>query len=268
MIDVVVPVFRDVGGTRDCLEAVLATNDGLLARLIVIDDRGDDPEMNPMLREFRARRPEVRLLENERNLGFVASANRGLLLHQGDVVVLNSDTVPAEGWLRELAAVFESDARIAAVSPLSNNGTLCSVPKFCHATPAEEVDPRKLDLTKLPAFTEMPTAVGFCMLMRGAVLDQLGAFDPAWGRGYNEENDWCQRARAAGYLVGRANRAYVAHVGSVSFGGERDELEVINGRRLLRRYPRYLEENRVFAASPEAARAADEVARQLREATP
>lgn len=263
MIDVVVPVYRDVDGTRRCLERVLATHEGLLDRLIVVNDRGPEPRMLPMLRALRSAHAAVRLLDNERNLGFVGSANRGLLLHRGDVVILNSDTYPAEGWLRELAAVLAADSRIAAASPLSNNGTLCSVPRFCEPTPAEDIDPARLDLSELPPFTEMPTAVGFCMLMRGAVVDELGGFDPAYGRGYNEENDWCQRARARGYIVGRANRAYVAHLGQVSFGAERAELDVLNARRLSRRFPAYLDENRRFAASREARLAAEHVASRL-----
>lgn len=263
MIDVVVPVYRDVSLTRACLERVLETHDGLLDRLIVVDDCGPDTSMRPMLRALRDTHAAVRLLENERNLGFVGSANRGLLLHRADVVILNNDTFPARGWLRELAETAADDASIAAVSPLSNNGTLCSVPRFCEPTPADAIDPERLELSELPRFTEMPTAVGFCMFMRGAVVHEIGGFDPAFGRGYNEENDWCQRARARGYRVGRANRAYVAHLGQVSFGAERADLDVINARRLSRRFPAYLDDNRRFAASLEARRAADHVARQM-----
>ncbi len=219
--------------------------------------------MRPMLRTLRNEHSTVRLLENERNLGFVSSANRGLLLHRGDAVILNSDTLPAPGWLKQLAAVFERHPRVAAASPLSNNGTLCSVPVFCSPTPASAIDPAQLKLDDLPDFTEMPTAVGFCMMMRGTVVDEIGAFDPSYGRGYNEENDWCQRARARGYVVGRANRAYVAHLGQISFGAERTALEEYNARRLMQRYPNYLYENRRFAESPAAHEAANYVAEQL-----
>jgi GT2 family glycosyltransferase len=109
----------------------------------------------------------------------------------------------------------------------------------------------------------MPTAPGFCLLLRRAVVDQLGGFDPAYGRGYQEENDWCQRARAAGHQVGRANRAFVFHVGEVSFAGQRARLDVLNARRLLRRYPGYAEDCRAFEQTREARLAAEEVAGQL-----
>ena len=259
MIDVIIPIFRDVAGTKRCIDAVLATHDGLLGRLLLIEDCGPEAEMRPMLRALRRTHREIRLLENEENLGFVGSANRGLLLHEGDVVVLNSDTVPSPGWLAALASAMATSHRIAAVSPLSNNGTLCSVPDYCSAIDATFIDPTRLNLKSLPQFTEMPTAVGFCMMMRGAVLDEIGAFDPKYGRGYNEENDWCQRARSRGYLVGRSNRAYVAHVGQVSFREERNQLETRNLLRLRARYPDYIKDNQKFSDSPEARLAAEYV---------
>lgn len=246
-VDVVVPVYRDVDMTRDCLLSVLAHSGPRLGRLLVINDRSPDVGMQPMLEQLRWSHPQVRVLENQQNLGFVASVNRGLALREGDLVVLNSDTRVTAGWLDELVAVLAEDSRIAAVSPLSNNATLCSVPEWGADVDASFLENRALGTASIDRFTEMPTLVGFCMLMRREAIDALGVFDPAYGRGYNEENDWCQRVRAAGYRVVRANRALVLHEGEGSFSGAREELDRYNARRLVARYPNYLEENAVFA---------------------
>src|SRR5690606_10064751 len=106
--------------------------------------------------------------------------------------------------------------RIAAVCPLSNNGTLCSVPTFGVSGPEEGVAALPGALGQMPEWTELPTGNGFCMLLRDSAKAALGLFDPAFGRGYNEENDWCQRARALGMVIARANRAFVFHRGEVS----------------------------------------------------
>ena len=58
------------------------------------------------------------------------------------------------------------------------------------------------------------------LLVRRTALEKLG-FDLACGRGHNGENDWCQRARVAGYRIGRCNHAFVFHVGAVLFSGTR-----------------------------------------------
>jgi GT2 family glycosyltransferase len=262
-VDVVVPVYRDVAITMAGLEAVLRESGPALGRLVVVDDASPETEMAGALASLRDRDARVRVLTNRENRGFVFSANLGLSAGRGDVVLLNSDTEVTPGWLTELMAALAAEPRVAALSPLSNNATLCSVPNFMRSAPIEHLRGRRLELSKLPAVTPMPTAVGFCMAIRREPLDREGLFDLAYGRGYNEENDWCQRVRAAGWQVGRANRALVLHHGEVSFAGERARRDVVNARRLLRRYPRYIDENRSFEQSLGARVAARCVRAQL-----
>lgn len=266
--DVVIPVYAHVGLTRRCIESVLEHSGPGLGRLVLVHDCGPEPEMLPMLRAFRLADPRVIVLENEHNRGFISSSNRGLSLCAGDAVLLNSDTRVTPGWLSGLREVAEAHPRIAAVTPLSNNGFLCSVPVFQRSSPTSLFEPLELDLSGLPLYTLMPTAVGFCLWMRGEARQRLGLLDPRYGRGYHEENDWCQRARGAGYLVARANRVFVYHEGEVSFGGQRRVLDVLNLRRLVRRYPKYLEETAAFEARPEAHQAARYVAARLASRSP
>ncbi|MFZ5444656.1 MAG: glycosyltransferase [Myxococcota bacterium] len=250
--DVIVPVYADVELTRRCLESVLRHSGTALRRLIVVDDASPEPEMAGVLRDLAASDRRVRIIVNERNLGFVESCNRGLGLREGDVVLLNSDTEATPGWLDELLGALREGW--AAVSPLSNNATLCSVPAFMRANPAEP--PPQKALRGLPRVTELPTLVGFCMAMSDSALSLLGGLDRAFGRGYNEENDWCQRARSRGLRVGRANRVYVMHQGGASFGSQARRLDEYNSRRLVRRYPQYLRENADFERGPMARLAA------------
>ena len=261
--DVVVPVYADVEVTRRCLESVLANSGPALRTLIIVDDRGPEPEMPAMLEALRRRDDRVRLLQNEVNLGFVATANRGMSVRRGDVVILNSDTEVPVGWLTELVEVLHSHDRIAAVTPLSNNATLASVPTYGAGVTVDSLRDVPLDLSGLPRWTDTPTGVGFCLAMRDEVLNLIGLFDPAYGRGYNEENDWCQRARALGFSVVRANRCLVFHHGEVSFQGARAELDEHNGRRLVARYPSYLAQNADFESGPHARVAAIAVSAQV-----
>ncbi len=263
--DVVVPVYSNVGVTRQCIESVLEHTGPELGQLIVINDRSPDPAMQPMLEELRDRDPRIILLHNEKNLGFVGSCNRGLSLRKRDVLLLNSDTRVTPGWLRELLRALWSHDRAAAVVPLSNNATIYSVPEFCQETKAEEVpfEALALDQSELPPETVMSTGVGYCILFKHQVLNMLGLLDPAYGRGYNEENDWCHRALRLGFITLRANKALVYHLGSVSFGGERTELDRKNARLLHRRFPYYTQLNHLFASGPEARVPATYVRRKL-----
>jgi GT2 family glycosyltransferase len=81
--------------------------------------------------------------------------------------------------------------------------------------------------------------VGFCLYIRRALLDAIGAFDPVFGLGYGEENDFCLRAKAAGYRNVLCEDAFVLHMGGRSFGDRRRDLARRNLAILLERHPDY-----------------------------
>jgi len=260
----VIPVFADVSTTRACIESVFACSGDALGQLIVVNDCSPDPQMMPVLNALRELHPEMVLISNETNLGFVRSANRGIGLRLRDVVLLNSDTRVTPGWLPEMLEVADVHDRVAAVVPLSNNGAICSVPSYCQATEMRELVDRELKLESLPQYTTVPTGVGFCLLLKNIVLNMIGGFDPAYGRGYNEENDWAMRAQTMGFVVLRANRALVFHLGTISFDrAEREKLDFTNTNLLLKRYPYFLEEVKTFSDSAEARIASSYVRRRM-----
>lgn len=258
-VDVVVPVYRNFALTMQCLRSVLEHGGPALGRLIVVNDASPEPEFERHLDGLRRDDSRVRVIVNKRNRGFVYSANLGLSLGSNDVVLLNSDARLTKGALQELAGCLASSSRLAAVSPLSNNGTLCSVPNFNDAAPVKMLEGVPLDLLGLPRLTPMPTLNGFCMAFRRAAIDALGMLDPKFSPGYHDENDWCQRARNGKWTVARANHALVLHHGGVSFADARRRLDVLHGRRLVARYPNYLNENRLFENSPDSRIAASAV---------
>ncbi len=76
-VDVIVPVYRDLAVTRRCIGSVLADGDRSMGRVIVIDDRSPEPKLSAWLDRL-AKSGAIVLLRNKRNLGFVASVNRGM----------------------------------------------------------------------------------------------------------------------------------------------------------------------------------------------
>ncbi len=241
-VDVVVPVYNAAADVRRCIDSVLASTPGL-SRLVLIDDGSPDPAVGEYFRALSARGDaRIELLRNDRNLGFTATANRGLRESTRDVVLLNSDTIVTRGWLEALVTCAASDARIATVTPFSNNAEICSFPRICEAQP-EPDDPERiaaaLRASAVPTRPDLPTGVGFCMLVRRAAIDAVGVFDLAFGAGYGEENDFCLRAGRAGFRNVLADDAYVVHTGGRSFSGRKDELGRRNLALLLQRFPRY-----------------------------
>ena len=88
-------------------------------------------------------------------------------------------------------------------------------------------------------YPRLPTAVGFCMLIRRVVLDRVGMFDPSFGRGYGEENEFCLRAQDAGFVHVLDDRTFIEHKGSMTFKAERDSSVARNIQLLSKMVPRY-----------------------------
>lgn len=227
-VDVIVPVYRGLEETRQCIESVLGATTGISYELVIINDRSPEPELVAYLAGL-AERGRISLLHNERNLGFVATVNRGMQQHpQRDVLLLNSDTQVADGWLDRLAAAMGSAADIGTVTPFSNNATIYSYP-FADCDPAwlKPTDVALVDgcfaVAQAGRVVDIPTAVGFCMGIRRACLDDVGYFDSdTFGLGYGEECDFSRKALKKGWRNILAADVFVYHAGGVSFGAERE----------------------------------------------
>jgi GT2 family glycosyltransferase/glycosyltransferase involved in cell wall biosynthesis len=233
------------------------------ARLLLIVDSPDDEPLRAALAEqlplLHGAVP-TEVLINERNLGFLRSANKGFdMARDGrrDAIIMNSDTVLFPGALTEMRAVAYSDHMIGFVSPRSNNATLCSLPnaeQYRHRSVTESFDSFNAVAPFLPRIRYVPTAVGFCMYIKWLMLEEFGGFDPAYNQGYCEENDFIMRANRCGYRAALANHAFVYHVGEKSFSltsASKEKREFANAKLLDMRYPEYMRGIRREARSAE-----------------
>ena len=242
---IVMPVHRDLAATRACLDSVLAAIPPETA-VIVVDDASPEPALVRYL-DALAAAGRIRLIRLPSNRGFPVAANAGLRAAppDGDVVLLNSDTLVAPGWLQRLAAAAATAPDIGTVTPLSNDATILSYPDPAGGNPV----PDAAATNRLAALAhranadmtvDIPTAVGFCMYIRRACLEQVGLFrEDVFAQGYGEENDFCLRARHLGWRHVAAPGVFVAHVGGSSFGAARTHLVARNLALLDRLHPGY-----------------------------
>ena len=239
--EVVIPVFNAFEAVRGCLDSLDRTAPD--ARVVIVDDASTDTRVTRLMDDWVGRFSNRRLERLPRNGGFVKAANHGFTITDGDVVLLNSDTVATVGWLECLGRCLGSDSAIATATPWSNNGEIVSIPNFCANNPVPD-DPdavaRAARRSRGAAYPELPTAVGFCMAVSRAALERVGLFDAeSFGLGYGEENDFCRRAAAMGMRNVLCDDAFVVHLGGQSFaplGLKPDEASM---RRLLRKHPDY-----------------------------
>lgn len=209
----------------------------------VLDDATPDGSILTACNSVPRERLQLHYLRSDVNRGFVQTSNWGVREIQSseeDILLLNSDTEVTAGSIQEMQAVLELHEKHAVVTPRSNNASIYSVPwNGDRLDPAESFDIWKRIRTLSPRYHVMPTAVGFCMLIRREAVNQFGLFDEIYGLGYNEENDFVCRINRYGYSAVAANWAFVFHYGCASFGSKRDQLEATNRKLLDERYPEY-----------------------------
>ncbi len=250
---ITIPIYNGRAALAACLERFLNTPIATPYRLLLIDDASSDTEVSALARRHARNGDAGAAIEyrrNAENRGFTATINQALRARRpGEhFLMLNADTLVTPGWLDQmLASAAEDDGSgrpVGTVTPFSNNATICSFPDFSRAWPLpsreEQMQIARLLAAEPVAAIDIPTGVGFCMLITAACLDAVGAFDERnFPRGYGEENDFCRRAAKAGFRNVLCPNAWVGHVGGVSFAEEREALMRAGGERLLALHPDY-----------------------------
>jgi len=246
---VIIPVYNGINIVKRCIDSVIASQADNQSdiEIVVIYDCSGEVGLEELLSNYLTR-GEITLYQNSENLGFVKTVNKGFeYTANRDCIILNSDTEVYGDWADRLIKIANDFDCVGSITPFTNNGEICSFPKLC----VDNVLPSHVDLALLDqSFSkntvgeiQMPTGVGFCMYISRDALDCVGFFDEeAFGRGYGEENDLCQRFVAAGYKNLLAENVFVFHSGGESFGAEKSSLIEAAVKKVDERYPSYLPE--------------------------
>ena len=214
-----------------------------------------------------------------RNLGIPRNMSLVLktaLAHGYDVAgLVNSDVVLPVNLIETMNAAFDTDPMIGSITPWSNNVSAFSLPMGGAMPSIAEADfvsrmSSALFTVQGGEVVDIPTGVGYCMMIPVEAVRAVGVMDPIFGRGYCEEVDWCQRARLAGWRNVLSLGSFVYHEGS---GTNRDEgllahgmTTVIENELIIRgRYVDYMQRvHGFFADNMFARRGEDALARALR----
>lgn len=244
--DVIIPIYNAYDDVIECIESVLKNTSFDGNYLYLINDASSDERIIPMLEKYAKKyKKEIKYLNNEENLGFVGTVNRGMKESKNDVLLLNSDTEVTAGWLDKMNKCAYSSDSIATVTPLSNNATLASVPEIFvpndlpEGYTLEEMG-KLVEECSLNDYPDLPTGHGFCLYIKREALDVVGYFDQeSYGKGYGEENDFCFRCCNYGYRNVLCDNTYILHKESKSFLDSKVEL-IADGQRVLQeKYPDY-----------------------------
>jgi GT2 family glycosyltransferase len=217
---------------RDCLGS-LYENTQREFEVIVVDNGSNDGVAEMLAQEF----PAVRLIQNTANRGYTAPMNQALQAGSGRYLVqLNPDTLILPSGLDRLIEFMESHPQVGICGPKVLNRDL-SLQKPCrrgesrpwavftYFTGLARLFPSsrwfgEYLMSYMPEDQAHPVAgvAGSCMLIRREVVDAIGYLDERYFA-YQEDADYCFRARQAGWQIYYVPQAQIIHYGSL--GGSR-----------------------------------------------
>ncbi len=218
LLSIVMPVWTGGEITKQALQAILDHTHRPLE--IIIIDNGSDTEARAAIDDFLRLHPATaRVIHNETNKGYPAACNQGLQVSQGRYqVLMNNDVLVTPYWASRMMAAFSLDAGIGAVGPRTNYVYSAQLVRDCNYTGAtlNEWAERwhAINAGTLRTTTKL---IGFLMMIRREMLDRIGGFDLVFGLGNYDDDDYCLRARLAGYQLLIADDVFVHHYGSLSF---------------------------------------------------
>lgn len=199
------------------------------AELLVVDNASSDGAPERAADAF----PGLRVLRNERNLGFAAAANQGVRAASGEVVVLlNPDAVASPGAVPMLVRSIEEHPGAGAVGPLVRNPDGSIQPsKRAFPTLLQSAlhglvglvwpsNPGTRAYLLADAPLDTPRTVGWvsasAVAVRRSAFDAIGGFDERYFF-FVEDVDLCKRMWDAGYEVWFDPRAEVVHAWGTSW---------------------------------------------------
>lgn len=240
-VAILVPVFNNWVWTERCLRALGRCPDVEMSNVFVVDDFSSDRT----LENVRAFFPNVQVIENLENLGFLKSCNRAFDLlkkNYGYILLLNNDTEPLPGFLNEMLEtlkLFDDTAAVGArlIYPDETIQEIGGI-VWRDGTGWNFGRGRKQEASLLNS-RRVDYSSGACLLIDTKHIDS-GVFDTVFSPAYYEDTDLAFRLRQIGYQTRVAPFAVVIHHEGKSNGTDLSQglkrFQAVNAEKFRRKW--------------------------------
>jgi len=210
----------------DCLASIYETVKRISMEVWLVDNASTDGSVEAAKRFY----PDVKIIQNTRNLGFAAANNRALKQMSGRYgVLLNTDAVLTKGAVEAIYDFMENtpDAGMACGQLLNPDGSkqnsianfpglpslLFNETMLRILLPGRYPSKRKKYISPI----EVDSCIGACLIVRKKTMDHVGLLDEDYFF-FFEETDWARRIKQSGWKIYFVPKARIIHFQGRSVG--------------------------------------------------
>jgi len=211
---IIILTYNNLDYNKICIESIKKyTNCDY--EIIVVDNHSTDGTV-----EWLETQEDIKVIYNKENLGFPKGCNQGIRIANGEeILLLNNDTIVTPNWLENLKECLYSSEEVAAVGPVTNScPNYQTIPIDYKSVEEMIVFAEKYNINEAKKWEEKLRLIGYCMLIKKDIVDEIGLLDERFTPGNFEDDDYSLRIRRAGYKLMLCKNSFIHHFGSLSFG--------------------------------------------------
>lgn len=218
---IIILTYNNLSLTKDCIESIFKYTEKDSYEIIVVDNASTDDTV-----AYLKEQKDIKTIFNSENVGFPKGCNMGIQLasKDNDILLLNNDTIVTTNWLKNLKICLESDEKIGAVGAISNNNDNLQGCDFTYDNFEDmQILAAKNNISDPKKWERKVCLIGYCMLIKRSVLDQLGGLDEKYSLGYIEDNDLSLRIINLGYDLMLCHDAFIHHYLGTAFRKDQEK---------------------------------------------
>ena len=103
-LSIIIVSYKRLDCLRKCIRSIIDTVKQIRYEIIIVDNQSADGTPEVISAEF----PDLRVIENDENLGFAKGNNQGILASRGEfILMLNNDTEVLPNSIETLFKIWE-----------------------------------------------------------------------------------------------------------------------------------------------------------------
>jgi GT2 family glycosyltransferase len=253
-VSVVIPVYNNIAHTLHCLRSIAEVGARIAFEVIVVDDCSKDDTQAVL-----ARCKGVRIVKNEKNLGFIGACNAGAAAAKGEYVYfLNNDVQVLPGWLDELRHTFTvvPEAGLVGSKLVYPDGRLQEAGGIVWKD-GSAWNYGRMDDPDKPEYSyrrDVDYCSGASIMLPLALFNELGRFDAHYAPAYCEDTDLAFQVRKHGRRVLYQPTSVIVHYEGITSGTDLGsgvkKYQVVNQKKFYERWKATLASHRPNGIEP------------------